>query len=160
MAESQPPVFDEEAGGDEVAVDEKGRVVVSKGLRERVGEPFVLGRGEVGCLILYPRDEWNALNAMVKKVDPWNPARRTFERLMVGGAQVGETFDKQGRVLVPKDMREFAKLKDRARVIGISGRVEVWASQEFAAYQNDPEGYNRERRESVERAYWRLVGQA
>ncbi len=160
MAENETPLFSEMAGGDDVAVDGKGRLVVSRDLRTRVGEPFVIGRGEVGCLILYPRDEWNALAAIVKQADPFDPARRTFERLMFGGAQVGETFDKQGRILVPKDMRDFAKLKDRARVIGISGRVEIWASQEFAVYQDNPETYNKDRRESVERAYRQLRGQA
>jgi len=160
MAELDTLDFSELASGVEVSIDDKGRILVSRELREKLGETFVLSRGEVGCLEMYPKARWDGLISMVKSVDEYDPARRTFERLVIGGAEA-QKFDKQGRLLVPRDMRTFAKLESgKVRIVRVTERVEIWSSIEFEKYQNDPEGYDKPRREAIERAYRQMKGQA
>lgn len=152
--------FSELASGDEVSIDAKGRIVISRELREAIKEPFVLGRGEVGCLVIYPKPRWDTLVTRVKKVDEFDPARQAFERMVIGGAEALK-FDSAGRLAIPRDMRTFAKLESgKARVVGMTQRVEVWSSKEFDLYQADPEGYNKPRREAIERAYRQMMGQS
>jgi len=159
MASTDAFDFSEVASGDEVSIDVKGRIVVSRELREKLTEPFVLSRGEVGCLVIYPKPRWDVLVARVKKIDEFDPSRQAFERMVIGGAEAMR-FDKQGRLPIPRDMRTFAKLETgKARVVGLTQRVEVWSSKEYADYQLDPEGYNRPRREAIERAYRTMMGQ-
>lgn len=158
MSSTEAFDFSEVASGDEVSIDVKGRIVISRELREKIKEPFVLGRGEVGCLVMYPKPRWDALVQRVKQVDEFDPARQAFERMVIGGAEA-MSFDKQGRLPIPRDMRAFAKLETgKARVVGLTQRVEVWSSKEYAEYQADPEGYNRPRREAIERAYRSMMG--
>lgn len=155
MADKDAPDFSDLAGGDEVSIDGKGRILVSKDLRESIKEPFVLGRGSVGCLVVYPKARWDALMEIVDAVDEYDPARQTYERLMVGGVQKKMRFDSAGRMLVPRDLRAFAKLPEggKVRLVGMRQRVEVWSSTEFERYQEDPDNYNKARREAVDNAY-------
>lgn len=148
------------AGGDEVSVDEKGRILISRPLRERLGQPFVIGRGETGCLALYPKSYWDDLIALVKSVDRFDPDRQDFERLVIGGASVNESFDKQGRVLIPKDMRTFAEIANRARIVGMTERVEIWSPKEFEEFQGNPREYKKARRDSIAQAYRAMTGKA
>lgn len=152
--------FSELAGGDEVSVDEKGRVTISRPIRERLGASFVIGRGEAGCLVLYPKQYWDDLVSLVKGIDRFDPDRQDFERLMIGGASVNENFDKQGRVLIPKDMRVFASIGNRARIVGMTERVEVWAPKDFEEFQSNPREYNKARRDAVAQAYRAMTGKA
>lgn len=152
--------FSDLAGGDEVSVDIKGRILISRPLRERLGQPFVIGRGEAGCLTLYPKSYWDDLITLVKSVDRFDPDRQDFERLVIGGASVNETFDKQGRVLIPKDMRTFADIGSRARIVGMTERVEIWSPKEFEEFQSNPREYNKARRDSIAQAYRAMTGKA
>lgn len=160
MATNDTLDFSELAGGDEVSVDEKGRLVLGRELREKLGTPFVIGRGEAGSLALYPKAYWDDLLNLVRSVDRFDPDRQDFERLLIGGASVNEGFDKSGRILIPKDMRTFAKIENRARVVGMTERVEIWAPKEFESFQNNPREYNKARRDSIAQAYRAMTGKA
>lgn len=159
MAELDVFDFSDLASGDEVSIDVKGRITISRDLRLRIKEPFILSRGEVGCLVLHPKPLWDKLVARVQEVDEFDPSRLAFERMVIGTAEATR-FDKQGRLCPPIAMRTFAKLDaGKARVVGMTRRVEIWSSMEYEEYQNDPEGYNRPRREAIERAYNSMLGQ-
>ena len=98
-------------------VDAKGRLIVPSRFREQLGEDFVVTRGLDGCLSIYARDEWNALEEKLHALPYTNPAARKLTRFLVAGAATCEV-DKQGRILLPAALREYAKIsRDGVRVL-------------------------------------------
>lgn len=144
--------FDDLISGAEVKMDSKGRILVPKAVKTRLGSSFVVARGQVGSVALYPKTTWESLLALVQSVSPHHPARRTMERMLVGGAR-NATLDSADRLLVPPEFRSFAKLKDKVILVGLTDMVEVWSSEEFEQYQADPFGYRRERQEALAEAF-------
>jgi MraZ protein len=85
------------------------------------------------CLFLYPLGEWKGLEEKLKALPFVNPEARAFVRLFFAGAAEGE-FDRQGRVLIPPSLREYAALEREATVIGVSTRVEIWNTRLWQEY--------------------------
>lgn len=149
--------FSDLASGDEVTIDAKGRIPIKPELRKRMGEKFVLSRGEVGGLVLTPKAGWDRLVERVRQFDEFDPARQAFDRMVIGGSEAAG-FDNQGRLAIPRAMRKFASLEiGKAKIVGMTNRVEVWSVDEYDKYQLDPEGYNKARREAIERAYRQMT---
>ena len=101
-------------------IDAKGRLIIPAKFREPLGEEFVLTRGLDGCLYIYPMDEWEAFEDA-----------RAFSRFFVAGATTCE-LDKQGRILVPQTLREFAGLEKDVILAGNLSRVEVWSKEKWS----------------------------
>lgn len=157
MSFASETTFEGQGGGGEVSVDEKGRIVIPASIRARIGQPFAIARGPVGCLVVHTPAQWKETLDLVLKAPRLDPSRGAFERLIIGGAATGLVPDKQGRVLLPRELRAFAKLKDRALLIGLTESVEIWSPENYEAYQNDPNGFDRNRRETIESAYSSLA---
>lgn len=115
------------------SLDEKGRLIIPAKFREALGPSFVVTRGLDHCLFLYPQAEWQNLESKLKTLPLTNANARAFVRFFFSGANECE-LDKQGRILVPPNLREYAKLERDAVVIGVSNRVEVWAKSEWETY--------------------------
>ena len=90
-------------------IDAKGRLIIPSRFRELLGEEFVLTRGLDGCLSIYPMDEWVAFEEKLRALPLTNKDARTFSRFFVAGATTCQ-LDKQGRILVPQTLRQFAGL--------------------------------------------------
>lgn len=136
-------------GTDEATIDEKGRILVSKKKRERLGEPFVMALTLVGCLAAYPELEWERLQDEINTYDRSNPGREQYTRLMFGLADDELRFDGQGRVVVPRKLRDLVKLQDKVLLIGCGDRMEIWSSDEHAKFTEYPDTYGQQRRESI-----------
>lgn len=160
MDETTALDFSDLASGDAVSVDDKGRMLLGRALRTRLGAPFVVGRSETESLAFYPKDYWDGLVALVKRFDRYDPDRQDFERLIIGGAQVVKDFDNQGRVLLPKELRSAAKIENRAVLVGLTEKLEAWSPAEFEEFQSNPREYKRARRDAVAQAYRTLTGRA
>ena len=91
-------------------IDAKGRLIIPSKFRELLGEEFVLTRGLDGCLYIYPMDEWESFEMKLRSLPLTNKNARTFSRFFVAGATTCE-LDRQGRILVPQTLREFAGLE-------------------------------------------------
>lgn len=115
-------------------IDAKGRVFIPARLREDLGELFVLTKGLDGCLFAYPCQEWQALEQKLRSLPFTKKDARTFVRFFFSGATECE-LDKQGRVLIPVNLREHAKLVKEAVIIGVSNRVEIWSALEWENYK-------------------------
>jgi MraZ protein len=101
-------------GQEEANVDDKGRALFAKKKRERLGEDFVMCLGDNGCCIYaYPADVWNPLALDVISHDPTNQGRQTYSREVLGTAVDDLNFDTQGRAVIPRKLREDAKIKDK-----------------------------------------------
>ncbi len=114
-------------------IDPKGRLFIPARFREGLGDSFVITKGLDGCLFAYPRPEWDALEQKLKSLPFTKGDARAFVRFFFSGAAICEA-DKQGRILIPGNLREYAHLEKDVVVIGVSSRVEIWAKRHWEEY--------------------------
>ena len=117
-------------------VDAKGRLIVPSKFREQLGDEFVITKGLDNCLFVYDNSEWTALEEKLRALPITNTAGRKFSRFLLAGATTCEV-DKQGRILIPAVLREFAGLEKDVVLAGAGNRIEVWSSEKWAAANDD-----------------------
>lgn len=115
-------------------LEEKGRLSIPKKFRADLASGGVLTRGLDGCLFFFPRERWNEFIAKLSQTPLTKADSRGFGRLLTYGATEVE-LDRQGRILIPEFLREFAALKSTIVVAGALQRIEIWSKENFAAYQ-------------------------
>lgn len=118
------------------SLDGKGRMTIPGKFRELLGEGFVMTKGLDDCLFLYPEEEWKRLEEKLKELPMTNREARAFVRFFFSGAAVGG-IDKQGRVLIPQHLRNYAHLEKDVVVTGVATRVEIWDQEKWDAYTSD-----------------------
>ncbi|MBP2662372.1 MAG: cell division protein MraZ [Firmicutes bacterium] len=114
-------------------IDNKGRLIFPAKFRDELGELFIATKGLDNCLFVYTRSEWAILEEKLKKLPLAKPEARAFVRFFFSGAAELEC-DKQGRVLLPTNLREYARLDKEVVVIGVSTRIEVWNKAAWDEY--------------------------
>ncbi|NLX60987.1 MAG: division/cell wall cluster transcriptional repressor MraZ [Tissierellia bacterium] len=117
-------------------VDSKGRLIIPSKFRENLGLEFIMTKGLDNCLFVYPQEEWKVLEEKLRKLPLTNRDARAFVRFFFSGATEC-TLDKQGRVLIPNNLREHAKLMKDAVIIGVASRIEIWSKEEWDKYNED-----------------------
>ncbi|MBQ3508896.1 MAG: division/cell wall cluster transcriptional repressor MraZ [Peptococcaceae bacterium] len=125
----------------EHTIDTKGRLIIPAKLREALGETFMITKGLDGCLSVYPMDQWAEFEAKLQALPMNQPSARAFARFFFSGATEGE-LDKQGRVMLPPNMREHAKLTKDVVIAGAGNRLEIWdktVRDEYLAETESPE---------------------
>lgn len=111
-------------------VDAKGRLTVPSKFRELLGDEFVVTKGLDGCLFVYSSEEWRSFEEKFKEVSQFSKEARKFARFFFAGATVCEV-DKQGRVLLPAALREFAGIEKEAVMAGVLNHIEVWSKDRW-----------------------------
>ena len=111
-------------------VDIKGRLIVPSKFSETLGDEFVVTKGLDGCLFVYDMKEWNVFEEKLKSLPITNKDARQFVRFFLAGAATVEV-DKQGRILIPGVLREFAELTKDVVLIGVASRVEIWSKERW-----------------------------
>lgn len=119
-------------GGSTIAVDDKGRVIIPMRLRASLGERFTMTRGFDGCVFVFTTERWNELAQKFEQGSTFDPRKLKLQRFLFSAA-AEVTTDNQGRVAIPQDLREWAKIEPNSEVVimGCANRVEVWAKREF-----------------------------
>ena len=117
------------------ALDSKNRMIVPSKLREELGNKFVITKGLDGCLYAYPQDEWKNLEEKMKTLPLTNRDARSFVRFFFAGACEIE-MDKQGRGLIPQNLREYAGIEKEIVSIGVLTRVEIWSKEKWQEYND------------------------
>ena len=112
-------------------IDAKGRLIIPARFRELLGEEFILTKGLDGCLSIYPMDAWEAFETKLRALPLTNKNARTFTRFLVAGATNCE-LDRQGRILVPQTLREFAGLEKEVVLTGNLDRIEIWSKEKWS----------------------------
>lgn len=107
-------------------IDPKGRLSIPSKYREILGDEFVVSKGMDGCLFVYADETWKEFEAKLAALPLVNKQARQLARFFLSGAQY-VTVDKQGRILVPQDLREFAGLEKDVVLSGMGSRIEVWS---------------------------------
>lgn len=119
-------------------IDSKGRLIIPARFREGLGDQFVATKGLDHCLFLYPLSEWETIEKKLKTLPFTKADTRAFVRLFFSGASECEV-DRQGRVLLPAKLREFARINRDVVIIGVSSRVEIWAKEEWDRFSQEAE---------------------
>ncbi|KJS01378.1 MAG: cell division protein MraZ [Peptococcaceae bacterium BRH_c4a] len=115
------------------SIDSKGRLFIPARFREGLGDTFILTKGLDGCLFVYPPKEWTAIEQKMRSLPFTKADTRAFMRFFFSGATECDV-DKQGRILIPSSLREYAGLEKETMIIGISSRVEIWSRQRWEEY--------------------------
>lgn len=105
------------------SVDAKGRVNFPAKLRENMGERFYLTKGMDGCLAVYPTEEWELKMQQFRGKE--SKEVRALERYF-SSSTVEVEPDKQGRILIPANLRSFAEIEKDVMIIGAGVRAEIW----------------------------------
>ncbi len=116
-------------------IDTKGRLIVPSKFREALGDEFVVTKGLDGCLFVYDNTEWAAFEEKLKGLPLTNKDARAFVRFFLAGAATVEV-DKQGRILLPSVLREFAQITKDAVLVGVASRIEIWSREKWEAAAN------------------------
>jgi MraZ protein len=115
------------------AIDAKGRVSIPAGYRVQLqgqGEQPPILTNREACLGLYPWEAWHAVEQHLMSLSPLDPNAERLTRFMVSGATPC-TIDKQGRILVPPALREYAGLAREVMVAGVGQWIELWDKARF-----------------------------
>lgn len=119
-------------------LDSKGRVIMPAQFRETLDDSFVITRGLDNCLFLYPPSEWKKLEEKLNSLPLTKKDARTFTRFFLSGASEC-SFDSQGRINLPKNLRNYANLDEDIVIAGIGRRIELWASDSWEDFLQDAE---------------------
>lgn len=117
-------------------VDAKGRIIMPAKLREDIGDKFIITKGLDGCLFAYSQTEWANFEEKLKALPLAQKNARNFVRFFLSGAVECE-IDKQGRFLIPANLREHALLDKEVVIIGVGTRLEIWNRETWKTYSSD-----------------------
>ena len=121
----------------EHALDRKGRIIIPSkfrdALKEHYIERFFITRGLDKCLFMFAEDEWRSQEQKFKAMSFTKSEFRRFNRIYFSGAS-DLIPDKQGRILVPPYLKEYAGIKRDVFIIGVSNRIEIWGRESWKEY--------------------------
>ena len=120
----------------EHSIDTKGRLVLPAKIKDDLGKEFIVTKGLDGCLFGYSLTEWSKFEEKLKALPLTNKITRDFVRFFLSGA-VEEETDKQGRFLLPANLREYASLTKDAVIIGVGTRIEIWDKKKWIEYNSE-----------------------
>ena len=120
----------------EHSIDTKGRLVLPAKIKDDLGKEFIVTKGLDGCLFGYSLAEWSKFEEKLKALPLTNKITRDFVRFFLSGA-VEEETDKQGRFLIPANLREYASLTKDAVIIGVGTRIEIWDKKKWNEYNSE-----------------------
>ena len=122
----------------QASLDEKGRISIPVKFRSQLKKKVVVTRGLDNSLFLYNMDEWKKLAEKLASLPISTANSRGFQRLMLAGAMDCDV-DKQGRIVVPGYLKDFAKISKKAVVAGLYNRIEIWSEELWTAYKQQTE---------------------
>lgn len=116
-------------------IDAKGRVTIPAQYRQAImdeanGEVIITIDPEERCLLLYPLPQWQVIEATLEELPTFQPATRRIQRLLIGHATDLE-LDRNGRVLLPPLLREYAGLDKTIMLVGQGKRFEIWGESQW-----------------------------
>lgn len=129
-------------------IDDKGRLTIPAKFRGELAAGVVVTRGLNRNLIAFSLDDWQDLAARVKSL-PWgDPGAREFRRRIFAGA-VDLEPDKQGRILLPATLREFAGINGEVVIAGLFDHLEIWNSEAWETVREAAES---------DATHWEILG--
>jgi MraZ protein len=115
-----------------INIDVKGRMAMPARYRaciesQAASRMVVTIDTEDACLLLYTLSEWEVIEKKIAALPTFNKATRRIQRLLIGHATDVE-LDSQGRILLPSQLRQYAKVDKKVTLIGQGNKFEIWSS--------------------------------
>jgi MraZ protein len=114
-------------------MDPKGRISLPAKFREAFKPGVHLTLGQEGCVYAFPQEEWERERKRVREGSLSAQSSRGYSRVFFGNAEHVD-LDAQGRLVIPRRLRDKARLGRDVAVIGVADRLEIWAEQDWARY--------------------------
>lgn len=116
------------------SLDPKKRMAIPAKFRKEIGEKAVITKGLDQCLFVYPMSEWEKVAEKLSGLPTGSADTRNFVRLFLSAATDVE-MDSLGRILIPDNLKQFAGLKDKAVIVGVYKRLEIWSEDNWENYK-------------------------
>jgi len=111
-------------------MDDKGRLAVPARFREDLGDGVVITRGFDRCLMGFPRAMWEQLAGHVSALTLGQGDARNLRRMLFSSA-IDIQLDRQGRILIPQNLRDYAGLNEQVVVAGLNTYFEIWSRERW-----------------------------
>lgn len=119
-------------------LDEKGRLILPAKFRDELSEGVVITRGQERCLYVFSKSEFASVHEKIRQAPVTSEDARKYLRVFLSGA-TDDQPDKQGRVLLPQLLREYAGLQKELVIIGVGSRAEIWDAASWQKYLSNNE---------------------
>lgn len=113
-------------------LDQKGRLIIPARFRPALDRGAILTRGLDRNLVIYPAEAWQSVTQQLNQMPITQPTSRALRRLLLSGA-VELEIDKQGRILIPAYLREYATIDTEVLLVGMETFIELWQPEEWRA---------------------------
>ena len=121
----------------EATLDSKGRFLLPAGLKKQLpeedGNAFVINRGFEKCLTMYPLSSWEPIFSNISKLNDFDPKVREFRRWFLNGA-IQMDLDSAGRLLVPKNLVDHARLDKDIVLVSAVNKIEIWDKKTYQQF--------------------------
>lgn len=129
----------------EHTIDTKSRLTIPAKFRSDLASGAVVTRGIDRCLFLFPMTEFETLAARIRELPITQEQTREFRRQMFADASA-DIPDRQGRIILPPYLREYAGIDSQVTIIGLDTYIEIWPTE---AWKN---------RETPNDQHWEQLG--
>lgn len=119
-------------------LDAKGRLILPAKFRDQLEAGLVLTRGQERCLYVFTLEEFQRIHEELRSAPLSSKQARNYIRVFLSGAS-DEVPDKQGRITIPQNLRDYAGLGKELTVIGAGSRAEIWDSSAWEDYLAEQE---------------------
>ncbi|HET6693758.1 MAG TPA: division/cell wall cluster transcriptional repressor MraZ [Pedococcus sp.] len=119
-------------------LDEKGRLFLPAKFRDQLSGGLMVTRGQERCLYVWPQAEIERVTERLREAPVSNKATRDYIRMFSSGAS-DDAPDKQGRITIPPQLRDWASLSKDVVVIGAMNRLEIWDEAAWNTYSEEQE---------------------
>ena len=116
-------------------IDEKKRLIIPSKVRSEMGDRIVITRGLDGCLFGYNEKNWNNIMEKLGTLPFTKGDVRKFTRFLTSGATLLE-FDKQGRIVLPSYLLDYANLSKEVVIVGVINRIEIWSNDKWQNFMD------------------------
>ena len=110
-------------------LDSKGRIVLPVKLREKLGDVVFVTKGTEEYLALYSKEDWNALREKVKGISYFSLSSQARNALRIMMDEEEINIDRAGRILLPAELRQYARLEQDVKFIKLPTHIEIWDKQ-------------------------------
>lgn len=119
-------------------LDSKNRIMMPSEFRDDLSENFYITKGPEKSLVIYTEDEFIKQSERLDRLEVQNKKNRAIKRLFFSST-VKASLDKQGRVLLNKNLRDYSEIKEEAMIIGNNSTIELWDRANWEAYIDEVE---------------------
>ena len=119
-------------------LDSKNRIMIPSEFRIGLRDDFYITKGPENSLVIYTKDEFEKQSRRLDELINENKKNRAIKRLFFSST-VKASLDKQGRILLNKNLRDYAHIENEAMVIGNNLTIEIWDLGQWQEYINEVE---------------------